>query len=384
MVRGVLEIDAVGDCVAWVAQGARRAAAALQELDLRGVEGLDGPGFDGCLFLGCDLTAHQAGALTVHGAMVIHDGADRPFSLHRSQLYTAGELFAGFDAADPDGWRATFDARVYRHWVDAGRNAPPSIAETLAQRLHDHSITDALDEALAGHRPVAIMGGHDIERRDPRYAAVARIARTLAREGFLMVSGGGPGAMEATHLGVWMAHFDDWELGEAIAVLAPRPDGAPGGREYADADWLHRAFAVRDRWPIAEVRYESIGIPTWAYGHEPPAPFASAIAKYFANSVREDGLLAIATYGVVFTPGKAGTIQEIFQDAAQNHYEVFGPPAPMLLFGVNYWAERYPVWPVLQAMSADRPYASLITLTDDETEVITRIVRAADARRPSA
>ena len=382
--RIVLEIDAVADCLAWVAQGERRPGAAVQELDLRAVDGLDGPGFDGCLFLGCELTAQQAGALTMHGAMVVHDGAGRPFSLHRSRLYTADELFAGFDPADPEGWRATFDARVYRHWVAVGGNAPASIAETLAQRLHDHSITDALDEALAGRQPVAIMGGHDIERRDLRYAAVARIARTLAREGFLMVSGGGPGAMEATHLGVWMAHFDDSELGEAIAVLAPRPDGAPAGKEYADADWLHRAFAVRDRWPVAAVRYPSIGIPTWAYGHEPPAPFASAIAKYFANSVREDGLLAIATHGVVFTPGKAGTIQEIFQDAAQNHYEVFGPPAPMLLFGVDYWAERYPVWPVLQALSANRPYASLITLTDDETEVITRIVRAAAERRPTA
>jgi predicted Rossmann-fold nucleotide-binding protein len=380
----VLEIDAVADCAAWVAQGERRPVAAVQELDLREIEGLDGPGFDGCLFLGCELTAQQAGALTVHGAMVIHDGAGRPFSLHRSRLYTADELFAGFDPADPDGWQATFDARVYRHWVDNGGNAPASIAETLAQRLHDHSITDALDEALAGRRPVAIMGGHDIERRDPRYAAVARIARTLAREGFLMVSGGGPGAMEATHLGVWMAHFDDHEIDTAIAILSPRPDGARADKEYADADWLHRAFAVRDRWPVADLRYESIGIPTWAYGHEPPAPFAASIAKYFANSVREDGLLAIATYGVVFTPGKAGTIQEIFQDAAQNHYEVFGPAAPMLLFGVDYWTERYPVWPVLRALSADRPYASLIALTDDEAEVITRIVGAADARRPTA
>ena len=380
----MLEIDAVVDCVAWVAEGERRPAAAVQELDLRDVDGLDGPGFDGCLFLGCEMAAHQAGALTLNGAMVIHDGAARPFSLHRARLYTADELYAGFDAADPDGWQSTFDARVYRHWVDAGRNAPPSIAETLAQRLHDHSITDALDEQLAGRMPVAIMGGHDIERGDPRYATVARIARTLAREGFLMVSGGGPGAMEATHLGVWMAHFDDRQLTAAIDVLAPRPDGAAAGKEYADADWLHRAFAVRERWPVGEVRYESIGIPTWAYGHEPPAPFASSIAKYFANSVREDGLLALATYGVVFTPGKAGTIQEIFQDATQNHYEVFGPPAPMVLFGVGYWTERYPVWSVLQALSADRPYGSLITLTDDESEVITRILWAASARRPTA
>lgn len=372
------------DCRAWVAQGARRPAAAVQALDLRDLDGLDGAGFDGCLFLGCALTTRQAGALTVGGAIVIHDGAGRPFSVHRARLYGADELFAGFDPAAPDGWRSTFDARVYRHWIAAGRNAPSSIAETLAQRLHDHSITDALDEALSGRRPVAIMGGHDIERADPHYATVARIARTLAREEFLMLSGGGPGAMEATHLGVWMAHFDDDELAAAIEVLSPRPAGAPAGREYADADWLHRAFAVRERWPVDEVRYESIGIPTWAYGHEPPAPFASSIAKYFANSVREDGLLAIATYGVVFTPGNAGTIQEIFQDATQNHYEVFGAPAPMVLFGVDHWTRRFPVWNVLQALSIDRSYRELVVLTDDETEVVERITSAAHGRRRTA
>jgi predicted Rossmann-fold nucleotide-binding protein len=381
----VLEIDRTEDVAPWVAQGTRRARAAVQQLDLRDVDGLGGPGFDGCLFLGCALTAEQAGALTLGGALVIHDGAGRPFSIHRSRLYTVDELFAGFDPADPAGWDDTFDARVYRYWVGAGQHAPGSIAETLAQRLHDHSITDALEEALAGRRPVAIMGGHAIERLDPHYAAVARIARTLSREGFLMVSGGGPGAMEATHLGAWMAHFDDDELDAAVAMLSPRPEGAPVGREYADPDWLHRAMAVRARWPLppAEVRYESIGIPTWAYGHEPPAPFATSIAKYFANSVREDGLLAIATYGVVFTPGSAGTIQEIFQDATQNHYEVFGPPAPMVLFGTEHWSERYPVWPVLERLAADRAYRSLIMLTDDEVEVIAGITAPAEADPPT-
>jgi predicted Rossmann-fold nucleotide-binding protein len=382
----VLEIDRVDECVAWVAQGERRPAAALQALDLRSVDGLTGRGFAGCLFLGCELTREQAGALAIGGAMLVHDGTERPFPLHRARLYTAAELFEGFAPDALDGWRATFDARVYRHWLAAGSHHPTDIAESLAQRLHDHSITDALEEALAGRRPVAIMGGHDLERAAADYAAVARIARTLTREGYLMVSGGGPGAMEATHLGAWMAHFEDTDLDDAIAVLAPRPDGARPGKEYADPDWLHRAFAVRDRWPLpaAGRRYDSIGIPTWAYGHEPPAPFATLIAKYFANSVREDGLLAIATHGVVFTPGNAGTIQEIFQDATQNHYEVFGPPSPMVLFGVEHWTERYAVWPVLQALSADRAYASLITLTDDEDDVVGHITRAGAARRPTA
>ena len=51
----------------------------------------------------------------------------------------------------------------------------------------------------------------------------------------------------------------------------------------------------------------SLAVPTWFYGHEPSNLFASHIAKYFSNSIREDTLLAVALYGIVFAPGSAGT-----------------------------------------------------------------------------
>ena len=101
---------------------------------------------------------------------------------------------------------------------------------------------------------------------------------------------------------------------------------APGG--VVDADMLaalHRwqvpAFRLLDELDPAG-RGESLAIPTWFYGHEPPTPFATYIAKYFSNPLREDGLLSIAVDGVVYAPGSAGTVQEIFQDAAQNVYRV--------------------------------------------------------------
>jgi predicted Rossmann-fold nucleotide-binding protein len=369
----MIEITRLDACAAWLAFGDERPPAAFRALDLRDARGFESGSFAGCLFLSCELTPAQAGFLTTTGATVIRDNDERPYAAHRTRLYTPDELFAGFDVDDPAGYGSTYDATVYDHWVRTGRQYPDRIDESLARRLHDHSITDALHDALAGRRPVAIMGGHGLERGAPMYTSIARIARTLTRDGTLMLSGGGPGAMEATHLGAWMAHFDDDELDAAIGVLAPRPDGAGPGREYADADWLHRAFAVRDRWPIDVVRYESIGIPTWMYGHEPPAAFATAIAKYFANSVREEGLLAVATHGVIFAPGSAGTIQEIFQDAAQNHYESFGPPSPMVLLGRDYWTERRPVWPLLESLATGYGYRDLITLTDDESVVIDRI-----------
>lgn len=374
----MIEIDDLRACRDWIAIGTERPPAAFQQLDLRDVVGFESGSFAGCLFLSCQLTPAQAGFLTSMGATVIRDQDGRPFTSHRARLYTPEELFAGFDPDDPAGYEATYDAKVYRHWVESGRHYPPMIDESLARRLHDHSISDALYEELADRLPVAVMGGHTLERSDPHYATVARISRALTRSGRLMLSGGGPGAMEATHLGAWMANFDDGELDAAIAMLSPRPPGSEPAKEYADPDWLSRAFAVRNRWPLdsidSDARFESIGIPTWMYGHEPPAAFATKIAKYFANSLREEGLLAVATHGVVFTPGSAGTIQEIFQDAAQNHYESFGPPAPMVLVGIDHWTRQLPVWPLLESLAEGYRYRHLITLTDDHDAVVETIL----------
>jgi predicted Rossmann-fold nucleotide-binding protein len=45
------------------------------------------------------------------------------------------------------------------------------------------------------------MGGNDEARGTDVYRAVAQIAAALSNEKFLVASGGGPGAMEAAHLG---------------------------------------------------------------------------------------------------------------------------------------------------------------------------------------
>ena len=110
------------------------------------------------------------------------------------------------------------------------------------------------------------------------------------------------------------------------------------------------------------------------YGHEPPNVFATHVAKYFANSVREDGLLAMATSGVVFSPGSAGTVQEVFQDACQNHYEIIGPAAPMVFLGERFWREEMPVLPVLESIAGDREWTRLIHVTDDADEAVEWIV----------
>ncbi len=343
----------------------------MQGLDLTGhTAALAGRPLAGAVFLGCDLAGPLAEKAFAEGALVFPTIPELPFAPYRGALYTVEELYDGFDRTQPDSYAQCLDAQVYAHFMATGGPAPPSILETLARRLHDHAITDALDGLLAGngkpHKVVAIMGGHSTLRSDPSYAKVAAMARELARQGFMMASGGGPGAMEATHLGAWLAGQDDDALDLALTILS----GAPS---YRDREWLARAFEVRAELPLSDAdrqRFPSLGIPTWLYGHEPPNAFATHVAKYFANSVREDGLLAIAKHGIVYSPGSAGTIQEVFQDACQNHYLTVGVASPMVFFGVEYWQETKPVYPLLRSLAAEQDYGEWLSITDSPDEVV--------------
>src|SRR5690606_32280744 len=199
------------------------------------------------------------------------------------------------------------------------------------------------------------MGGHDAARGERGYADGARLGRMLAQT-HTLATGGGPGAMEAVNLGAYLSGYGEDALGESIEILSAVPGCAP-----RISDWAHVAFAVRDRFPGGA---DSLGIPTWHYGHEPPNPFAQAIAKYCHNAQREAILLQICQAGIVFLPGAAGTIQEIFQDACENYYADESSIAPMVLVGREYWTEHYPAWPLLKALAKGRPMEAHVHLVD--------------------
>lgn len=340
---------------------------AFQNMDLSAVPLNGSIRFNDCIFMGC-VMPDQLYALHCTDCHIFPQ-MDVPFNMFPPQLYTSADLYGGYVVGNPESYTACLDNLIYSHYIKTGKEAN-SIKETLARRLHDHSITDALYGFLEGYestRVVAIMGGHSLLRNDDMFAKVARISKRLTESGYLMISGGGPGAMEATHVGAWFASQDDKVLDDAIAQLSTAPS-------YKDARWLDTAFKVQSLYPGSS--YESVGIPTWLYGHEPPTPFATRIAKYFANSVREDGLLAIAKGGVIFSPGSAGTIQEIFQDATQNHYLSFGIASPMVFLDSKYWNVERPVYPLLKSMDDDGKYENMIlSLYDKEEEVIAEIER---------
>ncbi len=343
-----------------------------QSLDGVVVQGVDlsarsaqilGVGCVGGTFLGCRLTGVALEHVVGGGAVVFPDLPAIPFDPYRPHLYEQGELLAGWEPGTAASFdQDALDSRIYAWSARHPKGQPLPVLDALARRLHDHAVDDALGEHLRDHPDVvAVMGGHSVKRSDPAFRTVATLGRMMAREGWHVATGGGPGAMEAANLGAWLAPRPDDSLDEALDLLSAELD-------YANADaYLRAGQAVIERFPDGA---ESLAVPTWFYGHEPTNQFATHVAKYFANSIREDGLLAIATRGVVFSPGAAGTTQEVFQDATQNHYGVFGTASPMVFLDRTFWNDTLPAEPLLRTLAGDRPYASLIGSVDTAAEAM--------------
>ena len=324
--------------------------------------------FEDCLFLGCVLTVgvmHHMGG----DCLVFPRIPDLDYNVFPRRLYTPEKLYEGYVAGQPETFATCYDSMVYDRYRYRGVMSS-NVKVTLARSLHDHFITKAMHsflEAWDERCVVGVMGGHSLLRTDPMYRQIAHVSKRLTEEGTLMVTGGGPGAMEATHLGAWMAGRWMEQLDEAIDALAVAPN-------YRDEGWLDTAFAVRERYP--QERYVSLGVPTWLYGHEPSTPFATHIAKYFTNAIREDEILTIPMGGIIYTPGSAGTMQEIFQDAVQNHYLSLGYGSPMVFLGRHFWTEEMPVFPLFTHLMETGRYKNLrLTLTDSSDEVL-RVLRA--------
>lgn len=305
-------------------------------------------------------------------------GLQLPYQPLRTGLYSPDELMSGFDPLQPESFAQTRDFQIYHSFVAEGGAASENYFASMMQSLHDNSITQALRSLLAGKRCVAIMGGHKLQRNEPLYEQIAVLSRAFTRTGLLVASGGGPGAMEATHLGAVLANAPDEALPAAIVRLSEHPS-LPAILKHMiahDATQDATAVAAAHGWyrPAIEIWRgltspgASLAVPTWHYGHEPTTPLATHIAKYFQNSIREDGLLAIATHGIVFAPGKAGTIQEIFQDATQNYYRTFKIFSPMVLLGKQYWTVTHPVEPLMRSLFAPSDFERFILMTDSLDE----------------
>jgi predicted Rossmann-fold nucleotide-binding protein len=333
----------------------------FQSVDLRQrSDELTGLRASGAIFMGCRFAGGIEALLRARGALIFPTLPNIPFNAYRGHLYTGQELYAGVAGGE---YEAVPDAQIYQWTLQEGRGR--ALNATLATAMHDHAISDALDEfldacAMDGMPVVGVMGGHASGRDSAEYAQAAQLGRTLAGRGFMVATGGGPGTMEAANLGAYLSAYDAGALDSALRTLA----AVPGFRPSITA-WVRAAGRVLADFPGGA---DSLGIPTWFYGHEPPNPFATRIAKYFTNSIREAVLLSRAGGGSIFLPGAAGTVQEIFQDACENYYAAAEAVAPMILVGRRHWEEELPVRGLLSALANGRAMAEQVHVVDSVEE----------------
>ena len=302
----------------------------------------------GAVFYGCSFPCSDDD-LRRRGAKVAAPIEGVPFKAYRSFMYTQHEL-------------QKVDAESYQFFL---KNT--SLNAKLAQQIHDHFLQDALFDYLEGKSVVSIMGGHQLKRDSTAYRDVVLMAHRLATRGFLVASGGGPGAMEACNLGAYLYEQSEPEVLEAIELMVQNQ--TPNVEfEYKDRQGPQ---AIIDKYGPPTFQ-PSLAIPTYKYGHEPTNLFGTWICKFFSNAIREDGLLDISNAGIIYTPGSAGTRQEIFQAACGNHYAPEGKEKPTIFYDKKFWTESG-IPHVLRSVSQGRPFAKWIIEADDVEEIVAQI-----------
>jgi uncharacterized protein (TIGR00730 family) len=206
---------------------------------------------------------------------------------------------------------------------------------TDAQRLL--RIQDELRNGFQALGPigkaVSIFGSARTPREDPRYEQACRLARRLGEEGFAIITGGGPGIMEAANKGAREAGVPSVGLG----IELPHEQGM---NEYVDLGLNFHYFFTRK---VMFVRYAS---------------------------------------GFVVFPGGFGTMDELFEAATLRQTEKIRY-FPIVLVGSDYWSGLIE-W-LRGSMLADRYIGAhdldAIAVCDDLDRVI-EIVEDVEHRRP--
>ncbi len=124
---------------------------------------------------------------------------------------------------------------------------PPAVRAADAERVRDIAAEFAKGfTALSGvTRAVTMFGSARIAPEHPNYALVREVAATLGRAGFAIITGGGPGLMEAANRGA----RDAGALSVGCNIELPREQGL---NAYLDIGLEFRHFFARK---VMFVRY---------------------------------------------------------------------------------------------------------------------------------
>jgi uncharacterized protein (TIGR00730 family) len=184
-------------------------------------------------------------------------------------------------------------------------------------------------------KAVSFFGSARTPRDHPRYRAAREMARTFGHHGFAIITGGGPGIMEAANRGARDAGVPSVGLGIDLP-------GELGLNEWVDVELNFHYFFARK---VMFVRYAS---------------------------------------GFVVFPGGFGTLDELFEAATLRQTEKIRY-FPIVLVGSDYWGGLVD-WlrgPVLTTGNIGPADVTTLEVCDDATDVL-HILEDVDHRRPRA
>jgi uncharacterized protein (TIGR00730 family) len=212
----------------------------------------------------------------------------------------------------------------------------------LSQLTDAQRVLRIQDELRAGFRTlnhigkaVSFFGSARTPREHPRYQAAREMARSLGHEGFAIITGGGPGIMEAANRGAREAGVPSVGLG----IDLPHEQGV---NEFVDVELDFHYFFARK---VMFVRYAS---------------------------------------GFVVYPGGFGTLDELFEAATLRQTEKIRY-FPIVLIGTDYWGGLVS-WlrdSVLAEGNIGPADVSTLAVCDEARDVL-RILEDVDHRRPRA
>lgn len=170
---------------------------------------------------------------------------------------------------------------------------------------------------------VTVFGSARTKRTDPCYHAAVALGRNLAKHGFAVITGGGPGIMEAANKGAAQAK------GKSVGLNITLPKEQRGNR-YANVPLHFHYFFSRK---VCFVKYSC---------------------------------------GFVFMPGGFGTLDEFAEISTLVQTERI-PRFPLILFGKKFWTGLLE-W-MREQMEQQNPFISpgdlnMFTLTDEVDEAI--------------
>ncbi len=228
----------------------------------------------------------------------------------------------------------TFDEELLRWLEDETREARAADAERI--RAIGAEFARGFD-ALAGvRRAVTVFGSARTPREHPDYALVRSVARCLGGAGYAIITGGGPGLMEAANLGA----RDVGALSIGCNVELPHEQRL---NPYVDVGLCFRHFFARK---VMFVRYAS---------------------------------------AFVIGPGGFGTLDELFESLTLIQTRTIRD-FPVVLLGYGEWDGLF-AWLRERALAAGRIDAGdleRLHVTDDPQEVCAIVARAHRLQREHA